>query len=120
MREGEEGEENPMQETPNIVTYEEMEKQQYTGATLGDNPNNHHRIFRNKNGNGIKNHKDFSAPKLDISDKLEQDPEMDPFESSASPVSLVSTPHLSNSMIRVWDPSHILNPSMNGRTFFCP
>ena len=109
------GEVNLMQETPNIATYEEMEKQQYTRAALGHNPNNQHRIFKNKNGNGNKNRKDFSAPKLDISGKLEQDPEMVPFESSASPVSLVSTPHLSNSMIRVWDPSHILNPNVNGR-----
>lgn len=47
--------------------------------------------------------------KINGLDELEQDPEIVPFESSASPASSVTTPHLGPS-IRVWDPGHMLSP----------
>lgn len=55
----------------------------------------------------------------DLLDELEQDPEIVPFESSASPASSVTTPHLGPS-VKVWDPGHMLSPlslSQHGRSF---
>eukprot|EP00250_Pteridium_aquilinum_P018020 c23897_g3_i1 orf=504-1781(-) len=51
-------------------------------------------------------------------DELEQDPEIVPFESSASPASSVTTPHLGPS-VKVWDPGHMLSSltlSQHGRS----
>lgn len=57
--------------------------------------------------------------KVNSLDELEQDPEIVPFESSASPASSVTTPHLGPS-VRVWDPGHMLSPltlTPHGRSF---
>ncbi|KAI5066020.1 hypothetical protein GOP47_0018644 [Adiantum capillus-veneris] len=57
--------------------------------------------------------------KVDQLDELEQDPEIVPFEPSASPASSVMTPHLGPS-VKVWDPGHMLSPlslSQHGRSF---
>ncbi|KAH7438403.1 hypothetical protein KP509_04G013600 [Ceratopteris richardii] len=88
---------------------EELEEKELIPQALQDNTNNKHLLVMESK----------EKLKMGALDELEQDPEIVPFESSASPASSVTTPHLGPS-VKVWDPGHMLSPLSlphHGRNF---